>query len=233
MPADGLADSNDDIYIRAAFSARRFWMACALAIPPAKLYRPPLSKLNSSKGPGTFFRSSRTRWHTQLHQQKPTEQAFIKGEIATGSLGKERYSLDINQPFSRLNSRLILSDYSQNTSADVRDIKRQLVALSSAHKSLSAATWILITCGNTAPSWPILILRFLPTLQHKRRFISPIQSATQHSTAAFNWPVRRTATTCPHTGPLTSMPATFGKTARCAPQQRYPTNTDVLLPSGG
>ena len=130
MPADGLADTNDDIYIRGFQRAAIFLDGVRIGdTTGTKLLPAAIEQVELLKGPGTlFFGQAEPGGTLNYISKKPTEQAFIKGEIAAGNLGKERYSLDINQPFSRLNSRLILSDYSQNTSADVRDIKRQLVA---------------------------------------------------------------------------------------------------------
>ena len=55
MPADGLADSNDDIYIRGFQRAAILDGVRIGDTTGTKLYRPPLSKLNSSRAQALYF----------------------------------------------------------------------------------------------------------------------------------------------------------------------------------
>lgn len=130
MPADGLADTNDDIYIRGFQRAAIFLDGVRIGdTTGSKLLPAVIERVEVLKGPGTlFFGQAEPGGTLNFISKKPTDSSFINSEIAAGTLGKKRYTLDINQPFNTLNSRLILSDQKQQLATDVRDIQRQLIA---------------------------------------------------------------------------------------------------------
>jgi TonB-dependent siderophore receptor len=130
MPADGLADTNDDIYIRGFGRAAIFFDGLRIGdTTGTKLLPAVVERVELLKGPGTiFFGQAEPGGTLNFISKRPSEKASINSELAAGTLGKERYTLDINQPFNAFNSRLILSNQNQQTSADVRDIQRRLIA---------------------------------------------------------------------------------------------------------
>ncbi|HMY39182.1 MAG TPA: TonB-dependent receptor, partial [Marinagarivorans sp.] len=130
MPADGLADTNDDIYIRGFGRAAIFFDGLRIGdTTGTKLLPAVIERVELLKGPGTlFFGQAEPGGTLNFISKKPTAESFINSEITAGTLGKKHYTLDINRPFSNLNSRLIISEYNQQTAADVQDMKRQLIA---------------------------------------------------------------------------------------------------------
>lgn len=167
MPADGLADTNDDIYIRGFGRAAIFFDGLRIGdTTGTKLLPAVIERVELLKGPGTiFFGQAEPGGTLNFISKRPGEKASINSELAAGTLGKERLTLDINQPFNAFNSRLILSNQNQQTAGDVRNIQRQLIAPSIStqlsenahldlnymwqHNSQTAATSFNIPTNNT------------------------------------------------------------------------------------
>ena len=136
MPGDGLADTNDDIYIRGFQRGAIFLDGLRIGdTTGSKLLPTNIERVEILKGPGTiFFGQAEPGGTLNFISKKPNETNLTSAEISTGTLGKERYSLDINRHFNAFNSRLILSDQRQQSSADLEAIHRQSIAPSFAAK---------------------------------------------------------------------------------------------------
>ncbi|HEY6529796.1 MAG TPA: TonB-dependent receptor [Cellvibrionaceae bacterium] len=129
MPADGLSDTNDDIYMRGFHRSSLFLDGLRIGdTTGVKLLPANIERVEIIKGPATILYGQAEPGGTlNFISKKPTDKSFLHSEVAAGTLGKTRLSIDANLHTAALNSRLIIADQAQSTSADVRDIHRQLI----------------------------------------------------------------------------------------------------------
>jgi iron complex outermembrane recepter protein len=129
MPADGLSDTNDDIYMRGFERSSLFLDGLRISDTTGlKLLPANIERVEIIKGPATILYGQAEPGGTlNFISKKPTDKTFLHSEIAAGTLGKTRLSIDANRHSDTVNSRLIIADQAQSDSADVRDIHRQLI----------------------------------------------------------------------------------------------------------
>ncbi|MEY4590424.1 MAG: hypothetical protein RL497_2500 [Pseudomonadota bacterium] len=129
MPADGLSDTNDDIFIRGFHRSALFLDGYRLGDTTGlKLMPESIERIEILKGPATvLFGQAEPGGTLNFIAKKPTDTSFIHSEIATGTLGKKRLSVDANSHRETIDTRLIIADHKQDHAGDVSDIHRQLI----------------------------------------------------------------------------------------------------------
>ncbi|HWV16815.1 MAG TPA: TonB-dependent receptor [Cellvibrio sp.] len=143
-PGDGVADSNDDIFIRGfrrhAIYIDGFRLSSSTGV---KMLPANIESVEILKGPSTLlFGQAEPGGIVNVVRKKPQAKDFVAAEVGVGGLGYRDLSLDINRQLpldEDVDVRLILARQEQAEAGDISDIDKGLAASSLAWK-LSPAT---------------------------------------------------------------------------------------------
>lgn len=143
-PGDGVADSNDDIYIRGfrrhAIYIDGFRLGSSTGV---KMLPANIESVEILKGPSTLlFGQAEPGGIVNVIRKKPQAKDFMAVEAGVGGLGYRDLSLDINRQLpldEDIDGRLILARQEQAEAGDISDLDKSLAASSLAWK-LSPAT---------------------------------------------------------------------------------------------
>lgn len=129
MPGDGLADTNDDLYMRGFHRNGIFIDGFRVDDTTGiKLMAANIEQVEILKGPGTvLFGQAEPGGTLNFLRKKPKDTSFVQGEAALGTIGKSKLTLDTNYHFNSVNSRIIIAEQKQDAAGDVSNIHRQLV----------------------------------------------------------------------------------------------------------
>ncbi|PCK08104.1 MAG: hypothetical protein COA42_11010, partial [Alteromonadaceae bacterium] len=131
-PGDGLADSNDDFYIRGFprhalyIDGFRLQNTTGTKILPVLIERPEIIK-----GPSTlYYGQSEPGGVVNIVRKKPRNEAHQRITLTGGSKQEQDLHLDINLPNAdqSLAYRLIYANESREQSRDVNNVKRELIS---------------------------------------------------------------------------------------------------------
>lgn len=145
-PGHGLGDSNDDFYIR-GFRRHALYVdgyrssdLTGLKLIPANIER-----VEILKGPSTLlYGQAEPGGIVNSVRKKPRDERFINAEIGVGSYGRQYLTVDANTPVidDSLDMRVIVFNETQDESAEISNIHRQLVAPSAVwHLSPETQIW--------------------------------------------------------------------------------------------
>ncbi|HEY8939244.1 MAG TPA: TonB-dependent receptor [Cellvibrio sp.] len=132
-PADGMMDTNDDVFIR-GFHRHAIYMdglrlssTSGIKLSPANI-----EQIDVLKGPSTLlYGQAEPGGIISIVRKKPKDENFARVGIGGGSLGVRRFDADINvaEPTSApVNFRLVMSLDEQEKQEEISNIKRTLVA---------------------------------------------------------------------------------------------------------
>lgn len=130
MPGDGLADTNDDLFMRGFHRSAVFIDGFRVSSNTGIKFLPAnIKQVELLKGPATVFYGQAEPGGTlNFIRHKPHNKNMASALLAAGDLGKKKYSADVNFANSALQTRLIIAQQRQNTSADISDINRELIS---------------------------------------------------------------------------------------------------------
>lgn len=130
MPGDGLADTNDDLYMRGFHRSAVFIDGFRVSGNTGIKFMPAnIKQVEILKGPATVLYGQAEPGGTlNFIRHKPHDKNMARAQVAAGSLGKNRYSADLNFAHRSLQSRLIIAQQRQETSGDTGNINRELVS---------------------------------------------------------------------------------------------------------
>lgn len=133
---DGLADTNDDVYLRgfqrhaSYVDGFRMDSATGIRLSPASV-----QQVEILKGPSTVrYGQAEPGGIVNLVRKKPQDEEFVEGKLEAGSFGHREVNLDANGSlFASENTwvRLIVALESQDESSELSDISRQFASLAS------------------------------------------------------------------------------------------------------
>jgi iron complex outermembrane recepter protein len=134
-PGDGIADSNDDIFIR-GFQRHALYIDGFRLSESTGIKQLPnnIERVELIKGPATLlYGQAEPGGVANAVRKKPLPTSFTEMEMALGSDGRRKVGIDINNQVpvkSDIDFRVILADDAIAEQADVLDVHRQLLATS-------------------------------------------------------------------------------------------------------
>lgn len=132
-PADGMMDTNDDVFIR-GFHRHAIYMdglrlssTSGIKLSPANI-----EQIDVLKGPSTLlYGQAEPGGIISVVRKKPKDETFVRAGIGGGSLGLRRFDADINlaEPTSApVNFRLVMSMDEQAEQEEISNLERTLIA---------------------------------------------------------------------------------------------------------
>ncbi len=132
-PADGLMDTNDDVFIRGFHRHAIYLDGLRLSDTSGiKLSTANIEQVDILKGPSTLlYGQAEPGGIINVVRKKPQDENFVRVGVSGGSLGVRRLDADINraQPVDApMNFRLVMSLDEQEKAGEISSIERKLIA---------------------------------------------------------------------------------------------------------
>ncbi|PUA30236.1 MAG: hypothetical protein B0W54_06910 [Cellvibrio sp. 79] len=143
-PADGMMDTNDDVFIRGFHRHAIYMDGLRLSSTGGvKLSPANIEQIDVLKGPSTLlYGQAEPGGIISVVRKKPKDESFARAGIGGGSLGLRRFDADINlaEPTAApVNVRLVMSLDEQAEQEEISNVERTLIA-PSLHWQLTDAT---------------------------------------------------------------------------------------------